>query len=273
MILLLGDLHFVPRTAHRSDGVSVSGTDDETALVECVDHVSDRLTDVVLLGDLFDAYVEYRHLTPRGPIRLLGQLARLADAGITITYMVGNHDPWHGTFVEEELGFRLLRKPTTVTMAGVRLHLAHGDSPMGAGWVRRVVRHPLALTVYTTLLPGDSGQGLANWVSRRLARRPEDPTLPDQLTEYARNVLQMGGADVVAMGHSHVAALEHTPLGTYLNPGFWPRDRIIGIVDGPEADLQLWDGVTLRPVRATGDGSETPDSVTSLPESNRGLHG
>jgi UDP-2,3-diacylglucosamine hydrolase len=205
VILLFGDLHFVPGSSRtRTRGV-VGGAADEAALVACVDRVADRLTSVVLLGDVYDAYVEYRHLVPRGPARLLGQLARLGDSGVDVTYVVGNHDPWHRTFMEQELGFRLVREATTLAMDGVRLHVAHGDlvGRPRKSLAARIVRHPLSLALYTSLLPGDSGQALARRVSRLAGRREDDPGLPAVLREYADHALRGGAADVVAMGHSH----------------------------------------------------------------------
>lgn len=247
MILLVGDLHFLSPSARGRADATVGGLQDEAALVHCLDHLAAELTDVVLLGDLHDAYVEYRQTVPKGPTRLLGQLARFGDAGVRITYVVGNHDPWHRTFMEQELGFRLMRRPGTIDLDGVRVHLAHGDLRGDNGWARRIARHPISLALYTTLLPGDSGLLLAQRVSRRLAGRREDPRLPRQLEAYARQVLQETDAVVVAMGHCHSPAEIHTPTGTYLNPGFWPRDRQVGVVEGSLAALHTWDGSTLRP--------------------------
>jgi UDP-2,3-diacylglucosamine hydrolase len=250
VILLIGDLHFVPGPSRTRTRAAVGGPADEAALVACVDRVADRLTAVVLLGDVYDAYVEYRHLVPRGPARLLGQLSRLGDSGVDVTYVVGNHDPWHRTFMEQELGFRLVKEATTLAMDGVRLHVAHGDHvgrrrrPLGA----RIARHPISLALYTSLLPGDLGQALARRVSRLAGRKKDDPGLPAVLRGYAEHVLRGGAADVVALGHSHEPAQHRAPGGSYLNPGFWPRHRIVGIVEEGSATLRTWRDNALRSV-------------------------
>ena len=39
-----------------------------------------------LLGDIFDFWVEYRYVVPRGYVRVLGELARLADSGVELWF-------------------------------------------------------------------------------------------------------------------------------------------------------------------------------------------
>lgn len=45
-----------------------------------------------LLGDVMDFWWEYRTVAPRGFTRFLGTLSRLADSGVKITWLKGNHD-------------------------------------------------------------------------------------------------------------------------------------------------------------------------------------
>jgi len=49
---------------------------------------------VVFLGDIFDFWFTYKHVVPRGHIRLLGRMAELADAGVKLHFFIGNHDMW-----------------------------------------------------------------------------------------------------------------------------------------------------------------------------------
>lgn len=258
VILFLGDLHFIgsgDRVRVGPGSGSVGTADDERDLVQCLEHLADGITHVILLGDVYDAFVEYRHLVPRGPVRLLGQLARLADRGVEVTYVVGNHDPWHRTFVTEDLGFRLIRHTETRLLDGLRVHLGHGDQEEHPGrrWARWLTRHPGSLRLFTAVLPGDAGQGLALAVSRRIRRSPGVATTAERLRAHARRVLESGDVDVVAFGHSHEPTMDTFSGGIYLNPGFWPASRIIGrIVDG-RPELCRWTDGALE-VITTGAG-------------------
>ena len=59
---------------------------------------------VVINGDLFDFWFEWRTVMPRGHVRVLGALAALADAGIPVMMVAGNHDAWAGDVLAEEVG-------------------------------------------------------------------------------------------------------------------------------------------------------------------------
>ena len=51
---------------------------------------------VVINGDLFDFWFEWRTVMPRGHVRVLGALAALVDAGTPVLMVAGNHDAWGG---------------------------------------------------------------------------------------------------------------------------------------------------------------------------------
>ncbi|MEL7362386.1 MAG: metallophosphoesterase, partial [Bacteroidota bacterium] len=101
MILFLSDLHLGRGTPEASRAA-------ERDVCALLDAHADTLDALVLVGDLFDAYMEYRHLVPKGFVRLQGRLAALVDAGVTVTYVVGNRDPWHLDHFAREIGVRLV---------------------------------------------------------------------------------------------------------------------------------------------------------------------
>src|SRR5258705_1837531 len=59
---------------------------------------------LVIAGDLFDFWFEYRTAIPRRHFATLAVLRQLREAGLPITYMNGNHDFWLGRFLAEEIG-------------------------------------------------------------------------------------------------------------------------------------------------------------------------
>ncbi|MEO0858505.1 MAG: metallophosphoesterase, partial [Bacteroidota bacterium] len=109
MILFLSDLHLGRGTPAESRAAER----DVCALLDA--HAS-ALDALVLVGDVFDAYMEYRHLVPKGFVRLQGRLAALVDAGVPVTYVVGNRDPWHLDHFAREVGVRLVRDHVVETM-------------------------------------------------------------------------------------------------------------------------------------------------------------
>ncbi len=212
-----------------------------------------------LVGDVFEQFLEYRHLVPKGFVRLQGRLAALADAGVPVTYVVGNRDPWHLDHVERELGARLAREAVTARVEGRPTYIAHGDGHVPAertsNRLRPLLRSPFMARLYRMGLPGDAGYGFARWFARRFGSdgAPEAP-VADALRAHAARTLASTGAALVVLGHSHRAACEALPGGAYLNPGYWFADRTFGRVDETGAALLRW-----------ADGAAEPLAAVALP--------
>ncbi|MFQ6008641.1 MAG: UDP-2,3-diacylglucosamine diphosphatase, partial [Candidatus Zixiibacteriota bacterium] len=51
---------------------------------------------LVILGDLFDFWFEYKYAIPKEHHKVLFMLTDLIGHGITVDYISGNHDFWMG---------------------------------------------------------------------------------------------------------------------------------------------------------------------------------
>ncbi len=253
MLLLLSDLHLGRGTAEQTRAAER----DAVALLRAHEGEVAPGGTVVLVGDVYDQFIEYRHLVPKGGARLVGLLADWADRGAEVVYVVGNRDPWHLTFFEEEVGAVLVRGAWRARRGGRALYIAHGDGHAPARSLqdrlaRRLqplLRAPLMARLYRMGLPGDAGFALARHVSRRFGSDgTPDPVDADALAEAARRQLAESAADVVAFGHSHRAALDATPDGTYLNPGYWFGGRTFGRIDADGPSLLRWRGGRAEPL-------------------------
>jgi len=226
----------------------------EAALIECLEAHADRVEHLYLVGDVFDGFIEYRHLVPKGFVRFQALLARWTDRGIPVTYLFGNHDPWHRDYFTQELGVRLVAERLTATHHDLRVHLTHGDewaSTHGLyAWLRPLLRHPTAMQAYRSVLPADLGLGLAQWVSRALHDEAPDPTVVEALREHARDHLRREDTDVIVMGHSHEAALHMWPDGVYVNTGNWYENRSFARLDGDTIRLSKWNGTRALDIEA-----------------------
>ncbi len=231
---------------HFGRGGAAHARASEKALVDCLRAHEDAVERLYLVGDVFDGYVEYRHLIPKGFVRFQGLLAAWADRGVPITYLVGNHDPWHRDYFVRELGVRLVFDHLLEPLYDRNVYLTHGDARTPTqplyNRLKPWLRHPLLVWLYRTLLPGDLGYGLAQWVSRNFSTEKVNEELVAALREHARQVLREGPADVVVMGHCHRSELTAWPEGAYLNPGCWDEQRTFGRLDEDGLKLLHWDG-------------------------------
>jgi UDP-2,3-diacylglucosamine hydrolase len=230
------------------------GTGDpgrEARFVRWLHHAGARASHIVVNGDLFDFWFEYRTAIPRGHARVLGALAEVVDAGLPVTLMGGNHDWWGGSFLTHEIGVAFLRDPTILDLAGHRTLLAHGDGlgrgDLGYRFLRAILRGRGTRWAFRWLHP-DVGA----WVARRVSRTDEreeggDPAVgrPAALRRWAEQALREDPSlQLVALGHTHVPELvEVEPGRFYLNSGDWlHHDSYAVLAPGEPPVLQCWKG-------------------------------
>lgn len=247
VVLFVSDMHF-------GRGIASAERDKENALISCLEAHEDCVDHLYLVGDVFDGYLEYRHLVPKGFVRFQALLARWTDQGIPVTYLLGNHDPWHRDYFSTELGVRLVSETLDTTHNDVHLHLAHGDAQASTHrlfrWIRPVLRHPTALRLYQACLPADLGLGLARRVSDMLHDDTPDPSVIEGLQEHARTRLHRDETDVVVMGHSHHPALRAWPEGVYVNTGNWYEKRTFARLTKDDISLVRWNGTRALDIEA-----------------------
>ena len=249
--------------AHLGRGSRDDTRDAEHALVAMLRAHEDEMMRggrLVLVGDVFDQWIEYRHLAPKEGVRLLGLLAEWCDAGVQVDYVVGNRDPWHVDLFEREIGVRVWHGLWRTELDGWDAYIAHGDGLRPPDRVfsrflnrlQPLVRHPHTARLYRMCLPGDTGYGLARWVSRRFGTDgTPDPDAARRVDGAARDALFETDADLVVMGHSHTAALHETEHGIYLNPGYWFGSRTFGRLDASGPSLLRWTASGAETLRAS----------------------
>ncbi|MYH49668.1 MAG: UDP-2,3-diacylglucosamine diphosphatase [Gammaproteobacteria bacterium] len=220
-------------------------------LVDWLRHVRGRASHVVLNGDIFDFWFEYRRAIPRGHVRVLGAVAEVVDAGVPVTFLGGNHDWWGGSCLAEEIGVSFHRAPIRTSLAGRSAYIAHGDG-LGRGdygyrvasgilrsrMFRRGFRwiHPdLGVRLAAFLSRTDSHEGRPGEGNRQRARALELLAM--------RELERDETLDIVVFGHTHVPAVVEVAGRYYLNAGTWMRDRCYAVIEasGPPR-IEHWEG-------------------------------
>lgn len=206
-IYVASDLHLGVPTAEASLA-------RERRFVRWLDSIRADAGALILLGDVFDFWFEYRTVAPKGHVRLLGKLAELADAGIPITYFVGNHDLWLRDYLPAEIGLRVAHHPEVHTWFDRRYFLAHGDG-LGPGdrqfkFFRGIFVHPFFNWLFRVHHP-DFAIGIAHYFSRRSAQRSRGHDQVDygdreHLYQFVQALIADGQtADHYVFGHRHHA--------------------------------------------------------------------
>lgn len=220
----------------------------ERAFVAWLDAIGPSAQEIHLVGDVFDFWVEYRAVVPKGFVRLLGALARWADRGVAITFHRGNHDFWFGDYLPLEVGAQVVNGPITRTWFGKTCYLAHGDAlgPREVGFRRTkaLLANPFLAATYRRL-PSAWGVGLAHYLSRRSSQTSrvhdaQDHGEREHLWEFA-TAFTRGNPDYdyLLFGHRHLLKRRHvTPRTEVIWLGDWLTYRSYAVL-APDGTLGL----------------------------------
>lgn len=242
-----GGAHYFISDAHLGADDAKLEAPREARLHAFLDSLAGRAASLVIAGDLFDFWFEYRTAIPRRAFATLTRLRALRDAGVDITYLNGNHDFWLGRFLEETVGVRTHDGPLTLERDGRRLWIHHGDGLIGGdhGYrvLKRVIRHPVSIGLYQWVHP-DLGIPLARRVSHwSRGSRDERPLEPETLWRQIALPRFADGFDTVMIGHFHHPFERRDEQGrTFFVLGDWIRHFTYVVLDGGELRLEVWPG-------------------------------
>jgi len=219
--------------------------DVERSLIRFLRHLQGRARSLVINGDLFEFWFEWKSVMPRRTFRVLAALADLRDSGVPILMIAGNHDCWGGEILRDDVGVDFRLDPWEGTLGGWRARVEHGDGlreqeDRRYRALRRVLRNPVATRLFRWLHP-DWGSAIATRTSHT-SRMHQAKDGGAGLRQAA--TLRLGSQrelEVVIYGHSHVAELSRIGNAVYANAGSWlDRPTFLRIV--PERiELQRWD--------------------------------
>ena len=238
-VVVVGDAH-----------IGSAAAEDERAFHAFLAAVPSLARRLILMGDLFDFWFEYRAVIPRRPFRTLARLAAVVEQGVEVHCFGGNHDRWGGSFWDRDLGIRFHPEGAELELAGRRAWVAHGDglteTRLGGRMIHRITRHPLTVGTFR-MLPPNLGFWLADRLSGGLAEgnRSEEAIARAAAAQeaYARALLdRRPELGLVLMAHTHRQRLvEHGPGRFYLNSGQWMVDRHYALVTETEIKLMKWE--------------------------------
>jgi UDP-2,3-diacylglucosamine hydrolase len=236
----------------------------EKLFVQWLEEVACKGDALHLVGDTLDFWFEWKHVVPRGHVRIFGALAALVDAGIPVHWHVGNHDLWTFGYLEQELGVEVHREPIELEVNGDKWLVGHGDG-LGPGdnkykMLKRIFTSATAQWAFSRLHP-NLAVGLAQRWSRssRIHNADSDAKFNgiegEWLAHYIRSEEQLRIQRQVAprtgyiFGHRHLPideTLDVSPGGKldgpnrstrYINTGEWLTHRSYLRIDPQGAEL------------------------------------
>lgn len=233
-------MHYFASDTHLGAGTAAEARATEQRFVAWLDRVAADAETIVLLGDIFDFWFEYRRVVPKGCVRTLAKLAELRERGIRIIYLTGNHDMWVRDYLVQECGVELYTTPQRLKLGGATLFVAHGDNMKIDGqWslklMNTVFRSRVARWLFSWLVHPDLSIRFGRWWSGSSRKRHAQHTLTAEVTEpliaYAREVAASEPIDHFVFGHMHFARDYRDGALHTLHLGCWEEGESYAVLD------------------------------------------
>ncbi len=207
--------------------------------------------ELYILGDLFEAWVGDDDDSALAT-SVMSALAAVSARGLRVHFLAGNRDFSVGRRFARATGARLLQDQETVSIAGRRLLLLHGDTlctdDAAYQRFRRRIRHPVVLALLRALPLGIRRRIARQWraaSARHNSNKPEHIMDVNEVT--VAEALHTSGAELMIHGHTHRPGRHRYRLGTRecerVVLGDWTADQ------GWFAQLSTSGELALQPLR------------------------
>ncbi len=225
--------------------------DNERRVVRFLDSIAPTASAVYLLGDVLDYWFEYRTVVPRGYVRFFAALASLADAGVAVYWLTGNHDVWLFDYLRDELGITVLHEHGVHNIMGKHFFLSHGDDvgyqPPLYRFMRYCFYNKWCQHLYATIHPRWTHAVAHGWSSQNRTGRNHEQVATaveksvKHLLDFAtRYCAQNDQVDFFVFGHLHIARCVEVPgtACTITFLGDWISQFTYAVFDGEQLQLK-----------------------------------
>ncbi len=191
----------------------------ERVFTDFLNTLPQETSSLYLLGDIFDFWYEYKYVIPKGFARTFGALASLADRGVEIFFIKGNHDLWTFGYLERELGIKILEEASVIDINHTCFFIAHGDELVedpSHRFMKRVFKNRFMQFCFAAVHPRWGISFALNWSRHnRLARGKTYPFRgeSDPLYKFASGIEEKVNAHHFIFGHMHTPGSAITPKG------------------------------------------------------------
>lgn len=213
-------------------------------LIALVHRVRQDNGSLIINGDLFDFWYEWKSVIPKKYFKILRALQEATENGTQIHLLAGNHDFRLKGFLESEIGMVTHQDGLALQIATSNVFVFHGDgvlkSDHGYRVLKRILRNRIAQRLFLWLHP-DLGMLLARGTSQQSRNATKgNPAEDADYREFAEHMLNSGYSGVI-MGHAHRPVEEQLAGGTYINLGDWIYHYTYAVHDGSALRLLKWE--------------------------------
>lgn len=203
-------------------------------------------SNIVLLGDIFDFWFEYKEVILKRYFPFLSGIWEYRKK-MNFYFVAGNHDWWTGDFLEF-FGIKTTKGYFTFEIKNTRILMAHGDGyfpkDILGNLLTKILRNRITTTLFYLFHP-DLGFKIARGISkisRHNSSRKEVPReIPPKVLKHFEK-----GYDIVILGHFHLPIFMEKEGKLYLNTGDFPEHESYIKIEGEKIWLISRDKILFK---------------------------
>jgi len=204
---------------------------------------------LVLNGDIIDSWRFSRNYFPKGHLKVIRQVIKMMERGVSVFYITGNHDEFLRKFNQVQIGNLKVVNQLILDLNGQKTWIFHGDIfdlvIHESRWLAKLgaASYGLLSLVNNFLQPlfrlfGNKEVILFRSIKKHLIREKPAPSV---FEKKIGEVAQLQGYQTVVCGHTHVPRdkkiiTRETEIH-YLNCGDWVENFTAAEFDGTEWQL------------------------------------
>ena len=241
-------VYFVSDNHFKMD-VDDSEKDRRSKLYHVFDQIKSTGGSLVIGGDFFDFWFNYRYVVPSGYVDLLEQLHQLNQSGVAIHFVLGNHDYWDFGYFKEKFSAEVYSGNLDFNQNDSQIQVCHGDGILKNDYeyrfMKKIIRSSLCIWLFKLFHP-DWGCGLAKIVSKASGDYHHHDLKADairtELIEYGRSQWKLG-FNTVLLGHYHQTGIVEEDGNSLIFMGDWLRHFTVTRLDNNGWWQGKWDEV------------------------------
>jgi len=198
-------------------------------LYQVFEHIKSTGGTLVIGGDFFDFWFDYKDTILVGYIDLMEQLDGLNKAGISIHFVLGNHDYWDFGYFQRKFNATVYPGNMEMKNDSAYIQVCHGDGLLkndsGYRFMKKVIRSRLCIYLFRNF-PAKWGCWLAQKISKNSGiyhhHDSKNISIRNEMIEYAHT--QWGkGFTTVLLGHYHQTGIVKENDNLLIFMGDWLR--------------------------------------------------
>ena len=234
---------------HLGIDAKLSSTEREILIVQWLDEISRDANLIILVGDIFDYWFEYKQVIPKGFSRFWSKIREIRDNEIPVIFFTGNHDMWMFDYATKEYGIPILRDPTVFLLNGKKVLIHHGDGlgpgDLGYKFIKLFTSSKICQWLFARLHPNFSLSlmKIFSGTSRSFDKEIKFDPKKEMLVQYCEEMIKTNDFDYMIFGHRHLVIdyqLSNNKT-KYMNLGDWMQNCSYMSIDNDSFKIKYYE--------------------------------